>query len=970
MIKRIICSIFLLFLFSVLWSQGHNKPAEDRTYLKELVSKYKKDVRGPYKILNWYCNDGRVNPAREPCGDEIGGVQRATYKDEVVRLAEKEHIFLGQILATTDIGEFWDADNNYSRIKQYQLEKYLRAVDNGWINRRAQFYRGAMQAEDEEAWGKEFFLTILKDDKALEGQFFLLREAAKDVPHTGDSNTAQTMRSESKIIADEFKPFMNLRIKIHGQPQVSDIEEVIAFRDKYRGQMPSSLDKNFSALIASMREYFKPIDIRLFEKYTKEVGNEGIRQDLERFVQNYASAEVQIQIEGAVEAMWLIREKIAQEPTAEGRLALIDLSLKLEDLVKTRVGEIREDNVDRMINKVCLLSTASAAAGYTEMWEWDTLLSRIAKTSEEEISLGDLKAIFEAARRQLEWGTGKNRAVYGDVVALFEGFEPLAHGFLDDRIRGSVMLGLGNSIGRMGNFVADQSSLKNKVLDIANQSHVHGLNPGYASGKLEVVSGSAEGMQVDPNKIYAFETAPSDLKPVAGILTVSEGNLVSHVQLLARNLGIPNSAISQSNLEELKKYQGQEIFYAVSNQGTVLIKPFSSATDTEAALVKKVIKDEDMITIPVDQIRLDRTTVIDMRELNASSSGIYCGPKAANLGELKELFPDLVVEGLVIPFGIFLDHMKQQMPGKSNSYWEYLNTIFKNARTMQNTGERDSAIEAYVLKELNSLREAILDMELKPEFINDLEGSFTNVLGSALGQTPVFLRSDTNMEDLKNFTGAGLNLTLFNVREKEKILNGIKAVWASPYTERSFKWRQKYLTNPENVYPSILIIPSVDNDCSGVMITKGVSSGKDDEITVAMSRGVGGAVDGQSAETWVLRKDRMDELLSPARETKYKTLPLSGGTETQLSSFEEPLLSATKRSKLYALSQVLIDKMQAKNIEGPYDVELGFKDDKIWLFQVRPFVENKNAQSSEYLDSISPRVNTEKKISTKLNIQP
>ena len=27
----------------------------------------------------------------------------------------------------------------------------------------------------------------------------------------------------------------------------------------------------------------------------------------------------------------------------------------------------------------------------------------------------------------------------------------------------------------------------------------------------------------------------------------------------------------------------------------------------------------------------------------------------------------------------------------------------------------------------------------------------------------------------------------------DKIIQGIKDVWASPYTERSFKWRQKYL---------------------------------------------------------------------------------------------------------------------------------------------------------------------------------
>ncbi|MGI9546623.1 MAG: PEP/pyruvate-binding domain-containing protein [Flavobacteriaceae bacterium] len=969
MARRMVQFIILLSFLTTLCAQHGNRDADPDNSLKELIERYKKDIRGPYKILNWYCNDGRINPANEPCGDEIGGVQRATYKDEVVRLGQNHHIFLGQILATTDYDAFWDAANNSSRLKQYQLEKYLKSVDNGWINRRAQFYRGAMQAEDEEDWGKKFFEMVLMDDQILEKHFFLLREAAKDIPHSGDDNTAQRMRSESKTIADQYKAFMNLRIKIHGQPEASDIEDVIEFKNTHSDRLSNNLNKKFDQLIATMKEYFKPIDISEYRKYVIEVKQDEIRDKLESFLNNYASTNAQVQIQGAVELMWFIREQIGKEMAAKGRLALLDLSLELEELVKTRIGDYPDQDLEGTLDKICLLSTASAASGFTEIWEWETLMSRISATPVESLALGELNQVFEAARRQLEWGTGKNRAVYEDVVSRYEVFEPLVHGFLDDRIRGSVMLSLGNSIGRLGNFVAEQSSLQNKLLDISNQGHVHGLNPGYASGVLVVVDGSAEGMEVNPDRIYVFESAPSDLKPVSGILTISEGNLVSHVQLLARNLGIPNAAISQSNLDDLKKYHGQEVFYAVSNQGTVLMKPFADATPEEAKLVRKIVKDEDMITIPVDQIKLENNSVLDMRNLNAKSSGIYCGPKAANLGELKELFPELVVEGIVIPFGVFLDHMEQNMPNKDQTYWEYLNKIFENARNMKSYGASSTRIETYILTELNVLRQSILSMTLKSDFIDQLENSFRTVLGSSLGQTPVFLRSDTNMEDLKNFTGAGLNLTLFNVLEKEKILNGIKAVWASPYTERSFKWRQKYLTNPENVYPSILIIPGVDNDCSGVMITKGVSSGNEDEITVAMSRGVGGAVDGQSAETWTIRQNRDDELISPARELKYLSLPTSGSTKSNWCSLEKPLLSSSKRDKLYTLSQGLIQKMKSKNIEGPYDVELGFKDEKIWLFQVRPFVENKNAVSSEYLESISPPINKAKIISTKTQLQ-
>ena len=90
---------------------------------------------------------------------------------------------------------------------------------------------------------------------------------------------------------------------------------------------------------------------------------------------------------------------------------------------------------------------------------------------------------------------------------------------------------------------------------------------------LVVINEITEKTNISGDKIYVFNHPPADLKPVAGIATVTEGNMVSHVQLLARNLGIPNAVVSADNLEELKKYNGKKYFYAVSNKGTVIMKP-------------------------------------------------------------------------------------------------------------------------------------------------------------------------------------------------------------------------------------------------------------------------------------------------------------------------------------------------------------------------------------------------------------
>ena len=459
----------------------------------------------------------------------------------------------------------------------------------------------------------------------------------------------------------------------------------------------------------------------------------------------------------------------------------------------------------------------------------------------------------------------------------YAAFEPKTIGFLDNRIRGSVLLPMGDAVGTLGDWIAKVGNLKNAVLDVPNQNSMRGLNPGYARGILRVIEGNPEHVEVNPSDIFIFATPPADLKPVGGIATVNEGNMVSHVQLLARNLGIPNAVLTDEQFAALKRYDGDEVFYAVSNRGTVNMKPAGDMTEEERELFAVRERSEKRITVPTDQLRLDVNEILNMRDIRSKDSGKLAGPKATNLGQLKALFPGEVVEGLVIPFGIFRDHMDQRMPGRDGeSYWEFLNQKFKESRGMEEAGVAAATIEGFNLRNLATLRDAIMQIELKPALVTSLRNNFREVLGGGLGEVPVFLRSDTNMEDLSDFTGAGLNLTVFNVVDEAKIIEGIKRVWASPYTERSYKWRQRLLLNPENVFPSILIIPSVDVDYSGVMITKGVNSGLEGDVTVAFSRGAGGAVDGQAAEAYRLPQPGGSLLLTPRPGTVAPPLTGSG----------------------------------------------------------------------------------------------
>ncbi|MCU0644191.1 MAG: PEP/pyruvate-binding domain-containing protein [bacterium] len=968
MIKR--NYFFLIFLvFSILKVTSLFSQPVAHSEIQKLIQSFKKDFRGPYQAIRWFCPDGSIVLPQQRC-PQPGGIQHALHKNIVQKIAEENKIYLGQILAGTPMQDFWDAEDQNSRLKQYQMEKYLQAIDDGWIFRRARFYRGAIQVEDEEAWGIKFLTWLLSQDEIVTTQFFLVRQAARDLPHAANDNRMNKIRAVSKTISDSLPSFIDIRVKIHGQPDASDLQRVRTFRQKSQDTISASIDKMLKTLEQNIEQAYKLTNLQSLEKYLNNLpASHYLTTQLKGLINRYSAADLSSVnsrillhsvLKELADLLWAIRIDLLTVAKPGDRLTLIDLSNELEAILFRSVHGWRIEKLSELLQKNYTLAKAAAGCGFIETWEWETIKPILQpQIQDETMTLEQFREKVDYSVRAVEWSAGMVRANYDPAINIFYGFEPLISSFIDDRIRSSILLSLGEVTGKLSDIEARFSGIANNVMGISNQNQVRGLNAGFAFGELQVISEAPEQVEFSAQKIYVMLRPPMDLKPVAGIATVSEGNMVSHVQLLCKNLGIPNANISQQNLNDLLPFSGQKVFYAVSPRGTVIMKPAQQMTAEEQALVAVQKRSDDKISVPVDKINLKQVDLLNLRKVRAYDSGKICGPKAANLGQLKKLFPDKVVEGIVIPFGMFRQHMDQMMPEGSQTYWQFLQETFNIAHQAQASGVSEPDIEKVTLQRLEQLREGIKKINLLPEFTDALVEQFSEILGAEMGRIPVFIRSDTNMEDLKDFTGAGLNLTVFNVVDREKILQGIRDVWASPYSERSYRWRQKFLLNPENVYPSILIIPSVNVQKSGVMITTGVSSGDSKDVTIAFNRGAGGAVEGQSAESYLLRNDGRDMLLSPARETRFISLPAMGGTQKPTTFLNQPILIEADLANLRELAAKVRKKLPGApgiETEGPFDIELGILDNAIWLFQVRPYVENKRAKSSAYLLSLDPEV--------------
>jgi len=188
----------------------------------------------------------------------------------------------------------------------------------------------------------------------------------------------------------------------------------------------------------------------------------------------------------------------------------------------------------------------------------------------------------------------------------------------------------------------------------------------------------------------------------------------------------------------------------------------------------------------------------------------------------------------------------------------------------------------------------------------------------------------------------------------ENVLRAISRIWASPFSERASAWRQERMEQPEHVYVSILLMPSVPVEKSGVMMTVDVETGRRDHYSVAVNEGIGGAVAGQSAEE--LRLDSRTgavRLLAEATAPTKRVLSRQGGLQRVPVSNREQVLEPNEIAQLLTLAEALPTRFPQRDDQGqlaPADVEFGFYQGGLVLFQIRPYVGSQSALTNSYLN--------------------
>jgi len=122
---------------------------------------------------------------------------------------------------------------------------------------------------------------------------------------------------------------------------------------------------------------------------------------------------------------------------------------------------------------------------------------------------------------------------------------------------------------------------------------------------------------------------------------------------------------------------------------------------------------------------------------------------------------------------------------------------------------------------------------------------------------------------------------------------------------------------------------------------------------------VGGAVDGQSAESLRIHLDSgRVRLMAQASAAVRRQVDPRGGVTTLPASGADFVLQTAEIAKLIGFVRELPSRfpaiVDAAGASAPADVEFGFVDGELRLFQLRPFLDNAAARGNQYLIDMDP----------------
>ncbi|MDH3330575.1 MAG: PEP-utilizing enzyme, partial [Desulfobulbaceae bacterium] len=216
---------------------------------------------------------------------------------------------------------------------------------------------------------------------------------------------------------------------------------------------------------------------------------------------------------------------------------------------------------------------------------------------------------------------------------------------------------------------------------------------------------------------------------------------------------------------------------------------------------------------------------------------------------------------------------------------------------------------------------------------HDLEQAIGSAIETFFGSVPVAIRSSAPDEDARSSSFAGLHESFIHINGTAAILDHIKLVWASLWSDAALLYRQELGLDTEKSSMGVLVQEVIHGRSSGILFTR--SPDNRGKAVIESVHGLNQAlVDGTiEPDRWFISRDERTMQFSPARRSQYMTAS-AGGTELIALPADlqnQPPLTEKEVSRLLETGLAL-----EKLYDCPQDIEWTYAAEKLVILQSRP----------------------------------
>jgi pyruvate,water dikinase len=268
----------------------------------------------------------------------------------------------------------------------------------------------------------------------------------------------------------------------------------------------------------------------------------------------------------------------------------------------------------------------------------------------------------------------------------------------------------------------------------------------------------------------------------------------------------------------------------------------------------------------------------------------------------------------------------------SDAYQEYVDRTGMQERIQLELHRKD--FKEMRWEEIWDCATRIRNMFLRKQIPDKIAKRLKSVIQSRFKDVPVAVRSSAPEEDTAKASFAGLHESYINISGIDAILENIRKVWASLWSDAALLYRQEIGLSVEKSTMALVIQAVVPGDRSGVVFTQNPNDASQGviESVYGLNQGL---VDGKvEPDRWILDRKTHRIISHTPATRRYWMVPIEQGVQLNPlpeSMSQMPPLNAQENQEVFGQARRAEDFFGA-----PQDVEWTYKDRSLVFLQSRP----------------------------------